>query len=234
MGEEVKSEEKVEAKTEKKEEESSVTLTATQYNTILDRMQELEEAALSSRRKGPMSVEELAAEVDASPKSKAPAEEGAFDPSTFEKMSNAQLVRFVFQAVERGIGQPLLVKLEEMRVRDEIRELRKDLGESDDFDSLKGAIYQVASRNPNLSIKEAYQLAKKEEGPKARKQSEDEDTSESRRKKHDVLHQLPPRVKPQGEKPTHARGATNAGAPETRMDAAAKAIEDLEKKGMFG
>jgi len=213
-----------------------VTLTGVQYNAILDRMQELEEGVLEKRRKGPLSVDELADEVDERGGKKPT--EGAPDPRAIEQMTNTQLIGYIFQAVEKGIGQPLLVKLEEMRVKDEIKELRKDLGENDDFDDLRDEIYKVAVRNPNLSIKEAYRLAKKEEGSKTKKKGENEDEEEatpvSKKKKRDVLFSLPSRVKTQSEKPTHTRGTTHEGAPETRMDAAKRAIEDLEKTGVFG
>lgn len=231
--EEEEKEEEVVVKGKQEEDEEQVTLSSTQYNAILDRMQELEDAALNQRRKGPLSVDELAGELDEAPK-KQPVQ-GAFDPNALEGMTNAQLVQFVFQAVERGIGQPLLVKLEEVRVKEEIKELRSLLKENDedDFDELKDEIYKVASRNPNLSIKEAYRLAKKEEGGKSRKRGENEEEG-TPKKKRDVLYTLPPRTRTHSEKPSHSRGATSEGAPESRMDAAKRAIEDMEKKGAFG
>ena len=115
-------------------------------------------------------------------------------------------------------------------MKDEIKELRKELGENDDFDDLREEIYAVASKNPNLSIKQAYRLAKKESSPK-RKDSGDDDEPEGKSRKRDALLHLPPRI--HSERPTHARGATDKGAPETRAEAANLAYEDLEKSGLL-
>lgn len=206
-----------------------VELDPDQYDALLDRLQELEDQVAKGGRRNVSTVDELAEELEAPRRQPAPRR--GVDPSKINDMSNLELARLIMAEVQQNVGQPLLVRLEEIRVKDEIRELRQELKEAglkDDFNDLKDAIYVVASKNPNLSIKEAYKLAKKDQPAKGKENGEDEeDDPSSRRGK--LLH-LPPRI-PRGERPTHSRAATDRGAPETRMDAADRALEDMEKDG---
>lgn len=216
----------------KDDEGDEVVLRGDQYNALLDRLQELEELALKGGQRGrAKTVDELADELERQPE---PRRKAGVDPAAIDNMTNTDLARLILMEVNNTVAQPLLVKLEEMRVKDEIKELRGSLGEDDDFDDLREEIYKVASKNPGLSISQAYKLAKKEENP-AKGKKKDEDTeadADDKRKSRDNLLHLPPRVS-RGEKPTHARGASDRGNPETRTDAASRAYEDLEKQGLL-
>jgi len=234
----VKEKEKEKAKETKEKADDKVELSGSQYNAILDRMQELEDAALQSRRSGPRSVDELAEEVDRGGRQ---TERKEFDPDALERLSNAQLAQFIMQQVNLGVGQPLLVKLEEIRVKDEIKDLRREIkedsedGKTDDFDEHRDRIYKIASRNPNLSIREAYKLAKEEGGakPSKRRDNEKGDETPQRGRSRDALLSLPPRVNPHSEKPTHSSSSLSKSDPATRMDAAKLALEEMERKGQF-
>jgi len=212
------------------EEGEKVILEPEQYNALLDRLQELEELTLKGGKGKIKTVDELADDLEDDDQRGQRGRQRQIDPNKINELSNTELARLILAEVQQNVAMPLLTKLEEFRVKDEIKELRKDLGEDDDFDDLKEEIYQVASKNPNLTIKQAYKLAKKESSPK-RKDSSDDDEPEGKSKKKDALLHLPPRI--HSERPTHARGATDKGAPETRAEAANRAYEDLEKSGLL-
>lgn len=215
-----------------------VTLRPDQWNAILDRMAELEEIATNAAKgsggqnREPLTVDDLADQLQNRGQGNK-----QIDPRQLEQLSNAQLMGLIMQQVEQNIGQPLLIKLEEMRVRDEVKELRKELKElevPDDIDSMKEVIFKVAARNPNLSIKEAYILAKGGRMPtKGEKNNEDTDGGDNTQKGKGTLFNLPPRANIVGEKPTHSSGSMGGISPQTRMEAASKAFDELEKKGLF-
>ncbi len=224
MSEEAKKEEEVAKKEEVKEEPpEKVTLEPDVYNALLDRLEELEGREAKGERGKSKTVDELAAELE---ERQAPRRQQQVDPDQINNLSNSDLARLILNEVQQNIAQPLLVKLEEMRVSSEIQELRKSLGENDDFDDLKDDIYKVASRNPNLSIKEAYKLAKKEDTAKGKDKGEN---AEDKAERKAPLLRLPPRA--HSEKPTQARSATDKGHPETRADAAKLAMDEMEKEG---
>ena len=211
------------------QEEEKVVLEPEQYNALLDRLHDLEELALKGGRGKARTVDELAEDLEQRP---APARENRVDPNQINNLTNLQLAQMILQEVNHTVTTPLLTKLEEIRVSEEIKDLRRELkatDSGDDFDDLKDEIYKVASRNPNLSIKQAYKLAKKDEAAKGKDISENEG-SERTTKGKDVLRHLPPRV-PFSERPTHSRSATDLGPASTRQEAAERAIKDMEKAG---
>jgi hypothetical protein len=138
-----------------------------------------------------------------------------------QQMPVSTLISLIMENVTEQVAQPLLVKIEEMRIRDEIRELTRD-GKNPDFDEYKKEIFEICSKNPNLSIEQGYRLAKAGKPPKEG-EGEDKDTKRG----------LPPRrkVQPVSEKPGAHQGGTTKPEPQTRAEAAQLAWDELKAKG---
>jgi hypothetical protein len=205
--------------------EGEVVLTAMQYNALLDRLDELETESANGKPKGGTGdeVDDLVKDGKGKP---AGGGEGLTEEQV-NKMTPAQLTKLILTSVQTmnvQATQPLLVRLEEIRIGAEIKDLKKDPEIAKDFDSLKEQIFQVASRNPNLSIEEAYYLAKKN-APKPK------DNGGEKQDK-DVLRTLPKRRIP-GEKPGGGAGGVLDATPHTRTSAAALAIEQMKKAGQL-
>ena len=195
-----------------------VKIPAGTYNALLDRLNELEEAvtkAATGGKKG-NEIDELADEGRGRRAPQAPPAEAAVD---LENVTNRDLVNMILGHVEQNMMQPILVGLEKLRIQGEIKDLN-----APDFDEYKDAIYKIASKNPTLSIKQAYKLAKEEAPAKGGDKSE----TPSRR---DVLTNLPPRRPTPSEKPGTSQSATRKGDPSTIKDAAMMALEDMKKAG---
>jgi len=191
----------------------SVALSPEQYNAMLDAIDELND--LKSQRQPP-TVDSLANEGRGKSTPQGPSAED------LEDLKTPDLINFILQEVETRVSQPLMVKLEEMRIKDEIRELTRE-GKNKDFWNYKDDIYKVASRNPNLSIEEAFMLAKTKKGPLV----EGDDGEKPK-----PLKNLPPRrTVPVGEKPGFSGTTVATAEPETRKAAANRAWDDLEKAG---
>ena len=192
-----------------------VTLSPSQYNAMLDALDDYEDLKTSLAGKGAApTVDSLAAEGK---------ETGPGGTAELpEQMENADLVAHILQEVGSKIAQPLLVKIEEIRVKDEIRELTRD-GKNTDFWDFKEDIYKLAGRNPNLSIEEAYNLAKVNKG--SSKESVEGDET------HPLKHLPSRRTIPLGEKPGPTGTTVVDKTPETRAEAAEQAWDELEKDG---
>ena len=200
-----------------------------QYDALLDRLDELEELAQQSKGKGggkQDSVDDIIDDAHGRGGGQQ-RQAGQLTAEDIDRMKPSQLVGLILGAVQSDISQPLMVKLEEMRLSQEIREIKGKKG-NEDFDDYKEDIFKIASRNPNLSLEEAYRLAKAKRPPK----QGDEDDGEERGggSRRDVLRSLPRRV-PRGERPGASQSASRAGEPETRMEAAAQALEEMRKAG---
>jgi hypothetical protein len=206
--------------------EGEVVLTAMQYNALLDRLDELEtESAAGGKPKGG-TVDDVDDLVKDGKGGKPAGGEGLTEEQV-NKLTPAQLTKLILTSVQTmnvQATQPLLVRLEEIRIGAEIKDLKKDPEIAKDFDSLKEQIFQVASRNPNLSIEEAYYLAKQKAPKKKDEGGEKQDK--------DVLRNLPKRRIP-GEKPGGGAGGVLDATPQTRTSAAALAIEQMKKAGQL-
>lgn len=196
--------------------EEMVQLTPATYSALLDRLDELEASPKSKQ-----SVDTLA---DAgTQRSRA-----SFNDEDIENMRPKDLINAVIGHIEDTRIQPLLVRIEEMNVKAEIRDLTRD-GKNQDFFDLKDTIYEVASKNPQLSIEEALILARQKKGYSLDgKKPEVKGDGPS---KTDLLRGLPPRKVIGGEKPNTNRGVTGESDPETRKDAALMALRDMKKAG---
>lgn len=192
-----------------------VTLTGEQYNAILDSLDELEDLKTGlSKQVNTPTVDSLAAEANTATPTPA--------KTDISQLEGDDLVAHIINEVNTNVAQPLLVKMEEIRLDAEIKDLTKD-DKNADFWDLKEEIYQVASRNPNLSIKEAYNLAKTEKGLTTRPTDGD---------KTKPLRNLPDRrALPIGEKAGIPGSAVGDSTPETRKDAAEMAWDAMDKAG---
>jgi hypothetical protein len=205
----------------KPEEEDIVKLQPAAYNALLDRLDELEGLALSKGT--PKNLDDLANEGTKKGERKPLSEDD------LNEMKPKEIINLVVQHINETQINPLLVKLEEMTVKQEIRELTRD-GKNKDFFELKEEIYQVASRNPQLSLEEALILARQRKGysPDGKKPEGDEDDPS---KKKDLLRSLPSRRVIGGEKPGASRSSASDTEPETRKDAIHLAFADMKKAG---
>lgn len=207
---EVKSEE------EKKdgEERELITLTKEQYEALLDRVAELEDASLKATR-STYSLDELAEE--AKRPSKIEEEEEGVD---WDEISGKELVKKVTEVVNQ-LGMRLQTEVEVLKVQ---REIDKCEAKYPDFWEYEEDIRRIAVENPSLSIEKAYKLAKAEkEGGKGEKEKEVAKT------KTEKLLNLPPRSG--GEKPGVVSSSTKASEVKTLREAALKAWEDTVGKG---
>ena len=199
-------------------EEDIVKLTPAQYNAMLDALDELEDIKSKSiQQQSKSSVDQLADE----------GRQGVSQPRQerldLSQMQPEELISFILETVNEKISQPLMVKIEEIRVKDEIRELMRD-EKNKDFWDYKDQVYNIAVRNPNLSIEEAYRLAKTTKGP-----SLQGDGGESRK---DTLRSLPSRRNvPISERPGFSGSAVANQEPATRLDAAQMAWDKMHKEG---
>lgn len=188
------------------------------YNALLDRLDELEEIARAKVQTPPANVDDLAA-----------AAKGNRQPITeddLSKMGPAALVNTILKHVHETQVQPLILKIEEMAVKQEIKELTRD-GKNKDFFELKDDIYAIASKAPQLSLEEALILARENKKSKTPPASSDDTTNVK-----DLLRNLPPRRNiPGGERPGAARASISEGIAETRIDAAKMALADMKRAG---
>lgn len=191
-----------------------VTLAPDAYNALLDELDRLQELVQQKIESPSMkSVDDLASAA------KSPSKE---EPIDLDKISPKELANLLIQHIRETELKPLINKIEEVNVKAEIRELTRD-GKNADFFTLKDEIYEIASRNPQLSLEQVLILARE-----AKKSSGNKDEDKS--KKQDLLRNLPPR-RTFGEKPTAARVTSSDTEPATRKDAVIRAMEDMKKAG---
>lgn len=208
-----------ESKTE--EVDDSIKLSPAQYSALLDHIDTLEEMAkAASKAPSRASAEDLRREA----KEGGPRPENRID---LDALTPAQLANVILNEVAANIAQPLLVKMETIRLNQEIKDITG--GKKDhEFFEYKDDIYEIASKNPNMSLDEAYTLARAKRPLPAKEDGEKEKSKPTNR---DVLRTLPPRRPYGGERSGPSRAATDSGDPESRMDAGRMALEDLRKAG---
>jgi hypothetical protein len=209
---------------EKDEIDDSIKLSPAQYSALLDHIDTLEEMAKAAS-KAPSPSRASAEDLRREAKEGGPRPENRID---LDALTPAQLANVILNEVAANIAQPLLVKMETLRLNQEIKEITG--GKKDhEFFQYKDDIYEIASKNPNMSIDEAYTLARAKRPLPAKE--EGEKSSEKRDTNRDVLRTLPPRRPYGGERSGPSRAATDSGDPESRMDAGRMALEDLRKAG---
>lgn len=138
------------------------------------------------------------------PPSDAELEEIAQDPK--------KLVDFILQQVRDVYVQPLLIRMEQQKVNEEIRECQQKFK---DFDEYKDEVIKFAILHPTISIEQAYYAV-----TGAKKSSSKGNVVSVSEYKQKVQQQ------PHGEKPSVGRQSMRE-APKTLQDAAAKAIREI-------
>lgn len=200
------------------EKPAKVELDPETYAAMLDRLDELE-----AKNQPPED------EVDALAQQAQPQQQKPGRAVDLNRMTNEQLAQFVATELASDVINPMLVKLSQIELRIE----EKELGETyKDFKEFKQDTYSLLHKNPSLSLEQAYLLAKQTKGPKAEDKTEGKERNSEKQEapaKKDLLRHLPPRPAIHGEKPSGAAaGATRPAKPSDVRSAAERAIEDLE------
>jgi len=186
--------------------EEKVELTTTQYNALLSKIDELESP------EDPNDLDALASEG-------LQGQEPAQKPLDYDNMTNQELVAALKQDMEVNVSSPLRVAIETMGLRMEIAELVKQ-EDYKDFWEHQEAIGPIAKANPNLSLKQCYDLAVGG-APKIVKADELTSTREK------VLRHLPDPTKVHSEKPGAPVSVTSEGDPKDLKGAAGKAFDEI-------
>lgn len=219
-------------------EENQVVLDRDTYEALMDRIADLENAALAKPRV--VNLDDLVDEVK--PAKPARREEAVSEPgvvrlpANIEDMSNAQLVQYI---METGGGQ-IREEMQDMRVAIQtvslVQEIDKCERKHDDFWDYEPEVRKLAMENPSLSIEQAYKLAKANKGD-ARPSKKDGDDDDTRKPSMtEKILNLPPRRNIQsGEKPGSGVAPNSTKEREdsirTTRDAASKAWDDVVGKG---
>lgn len=202
-----------------------VTIDASTYSALLDRLDELEasQGGKKDEQEDQDPEDRLARQASAQERK----------PVDLDRLSNSQLANFIASELQGDVLQPLLVRvaqleltLEERDARDQlIKEEETDAGE---FEKLKPEVYKLLNRTPTLRYQEAFKLAKsKVKGDKEKSEKGEPKESKGR----EQLRHLPPRPAIHGEKPSSAAvGDTQRAKPASTREAAERALEDLNVK----
>jgi hypothetical protein len=202
-------------------------MSSEQYAALLDHVANLESVVINSTPQGRSDVQTLDSlvnEGDGAPRGSAPAE-----GVKLEDMSPDQVMNHIFQTIHKQFVEPLEIKVETLRLMNEIDKVANKSG-NEDFWEYAGAVKEIAMKNPGLSIQRAYNLAKSEG-----KRGSNPQGDTGLVKKSDLLFTLPkrPNVPVQGgggEKPTGVpRGTTRGSGELTRRDAASEAFDKITK-----
>lgn len=195
-------------------EEKVVSLSETQYNKLMDRVAELEDAASKTPRKD--ELDELAEEGRS--RQGRGEDERKGEEIDFENMSNSQLAQTIIDKVNEA-GRPLIVDIETLKVLREIDRCERD---HEDFHEYEKDIRAIAMQKPSLSIEDAYVLAKVAKSKKASDKTEKRETVTER------LIGLPKRSFPAGERSGVAVSTTRGvDGVKTMKDAATKAWDKV-------
>lgn len=206
--------------------EESVTLSKEQYEAVLDHIATLESKVLNATPQGKRDIQTLDSlvnEGDGAPRGGAPAE-----GVKLEDMSPDQVMNHIFQTIHKQFVEPLEIKVETLRLMNEIDKVANKPG-NEDFWDYADQVKEIALRHPGLSIQRAYNLAKSEgkRGPSTPGEP-------GILKKNDLLFTLPKRPGSVqgggGEKPGGVpRGTTRSSDELSRRDAASEAFDRITK-----
>lgn len=200
------------------QQEEMVQIEPAAYAALLDRLAELEEKTTTKV----VPVSELIREAKAGQEERTTPEVSEED---LEKMSNTQLVQHILQIID-PVAVDLNTKIQTVKVMNELDKLEAMCEAVDeDFWEVKDRVYEIATKNPTLSLKEAYKLAKPDTQIK-----EKERKKKTELKQPGKIHALPPRPVLTGDRPGVSTTVTKKGDPESNKAAAEQAWADMEKK----
>jgi len=196
--------------------QGEVTLTAEQYNTLLDKLDDLEDEV--QKKGGGSVVDQLADEVKAGTQ-----DDGSKETVDLDELSQSELAHHIVSDLTQGVVQPLLVEIQGMKLQREIDAMEGDEKYAPVWAEHKDRVVELATENPKLTMKQATDLAAKE------KEGTKESDSKDSKKSSEVLRHLPERGS-LGEKPGGSPALTQDEEPEDRKSAAALAVEKLDIK----
>lgn len=184
----------------KQENKQVVELDTDTYDSLLERLAELEEMATKPKHEPKSTIDELADEGT----SHSERESQLTLPTDIDDLNNTQLVTYLVDTINSQAGERLNrieVALETMRVA---REIDKVENKYEDFWTYGEKIKEIALANPALTIERAYHLAKAEM-PKQKPTGDQSKQREPTRTER--LLKLPART--YGEKPSIATSSTS-------------------------
>lgn len=188
------------------------------YNALLERLDELE--AKNSKPSKEEEEPEPEDEVDKLAKEARP-QPPAERPIDLNRLSNEQLAHFIASELAKDVINPLVVKLSQLELRLEEKDLKERY---QDFNDYKKDAYNILYKNSSLSLEQAYRLAKSS-NPKKKSDSNEEPESD---RKAELLKNLR-RPATLGEKPSAAAaGEMKTSRPKDVRTAAERAIEELK------
>jgi len=137
------------------------------------------------------------------------------DDVDLEGVSNTELANIVYQKIQETLIQPIIDRLETQRMKDEIKDCEQKYP---DFWDFKKEIWAEGTKNPSLSVEQAYIIVKarssKQEGAKKGEVGKGGEK--------------PPQVF--GEKKGLASSSAKKGEPKTVKEAALQAFEEVFKE----
>lgn len=207
---------------EKVGDEEMIKLTPSQYAALLDRMSELESPRSSGRRVVDDEPGDLDSLIEEGTKKGKGEEKPPLSPEDIDGLSNSQLVQLLTGELNQYM-MPVLTRIEKMRVETELRDTRK---EHEDFEDYSDEVYKLTVRDPQLSIEDAYLLAKgRKEKAKPKEGDKEKDKEKDKKGK---LFNLPPRPV-FGERPGPSHNVAKT-TPKTLMEATERAYEEVFEK----
>lgn len=198
------------------EAEGKITLSAEQYNALLDGLEELE-TLKKGGKSGKESYENYDDLVRAGKASRAK-EEGALN---LDNLSNTELAGLIEDQFSKNAITPLAVAIEGLKLDLEFIRTGGKKG-FEDIEEIRDDVLKVISENPNMSVEKAYKLVRVDK-PKGNKSEGDDDGREPRQIAAKL--NLPGRVV--GEKPGMSNTGTKKQGPVTIIDAAKEAVAEL-------
>lgn len=204
--------------------EPKVELTGEQYNAILDHIAALESKLLATPQ-GRGEVKRLDDLIDEAQERPQPPAPPVGQKLNFEDMAPEQVINHLMGAIHQNLIKPLEVKVETLRIINEIDKVASKQG-NEDFWDYADEVKNLAIKNPTLTIAQAYQLAKSDGKRKPAGPGEP-----GLIKKSDKLFSLPPRPNiAGGEKPGASGAQVRSTTPISRRDAASEAFDNAMKR----
>lgn len=213
------------------QEEQKVELTQTQYDTLmeqLDRLEELEEKVAERGVRGESEVydlDTLAKEGLRTEEEDKPSQMPKID----EETDPQEVIKWMFNEIKNNMINPVIQMVLQERIE---RQIDRESDRHEDFWKYGKEIKALMIENPKMPVSRAYTLAKAENPHKAEKREgekgkEKEEEGEALPKSREVLRTLPPRKKtPSGEKPSATSQRALEDAPKTIREAIEKAYDD--------
>lgn len=202
------------------QDEDNVTLTKDQYNALMDRIGDLE--ALATAPKANDNEDDDALDFLTNEGKKGinkQDQEQQQQQVNVDEMSNTQLLSYAMNGFNQLFAKQNQA-IESLTLQIEINDVKAN---NKDFDLYQKEVFNLAAKDPNMSILQAYKLAKVEDPDRAERSQKGEAGKTTVTEK---LLRLPPR----GEKPGIAPGSTTKDARAlTIKEAASKAYEEVTK-----